>query len=67
MLQRDGPDFLATWRPPLLTWTELQQLKAEVAAGNAVEAPRPGKAPNIMHARTHTSYLHRYCATTHSA
>jgi len=67
VLQRDGPDFLATWRPPLLTWTELQQLKAEVAAGNAVEAPRPGKAPSTMHARTHISYLHHYRATTLSA
>ena len=42
VLAREGPDFLATWRPPMLTWAELQQLKAEDAAGNALEAAQPG-------------------------
>ena len=42
VLAREGPNFLATWRPPMLTWAELQQLKAEAAAGNALEAAQPG-------------------------
>ena len=43
VLAREGPDFLATWRPPMLTWAELQQLKAEAPAGNALEAALPGE------------------------
>jgi hypothetical protein len=42
VLAREGPDFLATWRAPMLTWPELQALKAEGEAGQALEAPPPG-------------------------
>ncbi|KAK9843467.1 hypothetical protein WJX81_004270 [Elliptochloris bilobata] len=51
VLQRDGPDYLATWRPPMLTWAELQQLKAEAASGSALEGPQPGEQVKIAAAR----------------
>ncbi len=42
VLAREGPEFLATWRAPMLTWPELQALKAEGEAGHALEAPPLG-------------------------
>lgn len=42
VLTQEGPEFLAAWRAPMLSWPELQALKAEAAAGKAIEAAPPG-------------------------
>lgn len=42
VLEEHGPEYLETWRLPALTWTELQELKAQYEPSATALEGKPG-------------------------